>query len=121
MSLTYQLGISSSDAVTLFPNEDLGNRSRKILSEHRTKSGRLYSYTWARYRRIKFKVEYMPASTAAAVNSWWDTSAELLFFVTSDTATEVHSVMLRGKDEPLGNFSPPYVDKYKGTILLETY
>jgi len=36
-------------------------------------------------------------------------------------ATEVHSVMLRNKYSPFDRFQKPYVDKYKGRIILETY
>jgi len=35
--------------------------------------------------------------------------------------TEVHSVMLRNKYSPFDRFQKPYVDKYKGRIILETY
>lgn len=121
MSLTFQLGISSADAVILRPEFDYQGGRRQIASSHRTKAGRLYRYTWGDYERFQFTLDFVPASDAALVNSWWSTDTELLFFVSSDTATEVHSVMITAKQTPLRRFRAPYADLYKGKILLEGY
>ena len=119
--MRYQLGISSADAVTLYPEWDYFNGETQIRNEHRSKSGRLRLYKWGDYRKIKFSLNWLPASDAALVNSWWDTNTELLFFVNSSTATEVHSVMLLNKESPLGSYNEPYNDYYKGKLELETY
>lgn len=121
MALTFELGISSSDAVTLYPEYNYKGGEVQLRTEHRTKSGKMYLYKWGEYRKIQFNVNYLPASDASLVNSWWDTNTELLFFITSDTATEVHSVVLMNKDTPFQQFNKPYADKYKGKVLLEGY
>ena len=121
MSLIFELGINSADAVTLYPNYDYEAPEIKIKDKHRTASGRLFSYKWGSFQRFRFSTEYVPASVAALVNSWWSSEAQLLFFITSESATEVHSVMLVGDDQPLAEFSKPYIDKYRGRIVLETY
>ena len=121
MSLTFQLGIDSSTAVTIQPNFDYSDGKKQIRSDHRTKGGKAYSYKWGDYRQITFSTAYVPASTAALVNSWWDSKAELLWFITVGGVTEVQSVMLMNEETPLQERSFPYVDRYQGEIRLEGY
>ena len=121
MSTTFQLGISSADAITLIPEEDFRNAKSQIRNEHRTRGGRLYVYKWADYRKINFALDLIPAADAATINSWWDTNTELLFFVNSDTETEVFSVLIMNEESPLPQYRFPYVEYYKGKLELETY
>lgn len=121
MSFTFELGISSADAVELLPEYDYKSDTVKIENRHRAKSGRLYTYLWASYDQIEFSCKYVPASAAAVVNSWWESNTELLFFVTSNSVTEVYSVVLNNKDRPFQKYSKPYADRYEGKILLEGY
>jgi hypothetical protein len=119
---TFELGISSSDAITLFPEFSYEGGKKQIRSDHRTKSGRMYRYTWGDYDRFKFDLEWVAGTDASVVNSWWESDTELLFFITSSTATEVHSVMIMNNESPLRSFNKPYDDYYRGkAILLETY
>jgi hypothetical protein len=121
MALTFELGISSVDAITLYPEYDYKGGEIQLRTEHRTKSGKLYLYKWGDYSKFQFNVNYLPASDASLINSWWDSNTELLFLITSGTATEVHSVVLMNKDTPFQQFNKPYADKYKGKVLLEGY
>ena len=121
MALTYQLGISSADAITLYPEYDFKITSNKINSEMRTRSGRLYSYTWGSYKQFRFSIEFISDANASIINSWYDSDTELLFFVTSDAETEVNSVVLRGKSSPITGFMKPYNNYRKGAVILETY
>ena len=121
MSTNYYLGTSSADAVTLLPEKSYRAGKKQIRSVLRTRGGGLFLYTWGDYEKYKIPVDYMPASAASLVNSWWETNTELLFFVESGGATEVHSVMILNTDTPMDSHAPPYVDKYKGTIKQEGY
>lgn len=121
MSTTYELGITSATAITLYPEYDLKIEEKQIRNEHRSKSGKLRVYKWGDYNRINFNVNWLAAADAAIVNSWWDSNTELLFFVTSDTATQVYSVMILNKETPMNQFNAPYREYYKGKILLEGY
>ncbi|NIP50488.1 MAG: hypothetical protein GWN13_00650, partial [Phycisphaerae bacterium] len=58
---------------------------------------------------------------ASIVNSWWSSRAELLYFVTSDTMTDVYSVMIMNKENPLGGYNKPYDTYRKGKLILESY
>ena len=118
---TFELGITSATVATLYPEWDYKGGKKQIRSEHRTRAGRLYLYNWGDYEAYKFKVDWVPASDAALVNSWWEANSELLLFITSSTATEVHSVMLMNDETPLLQFTKPYDNYYKGKIELESY
>jgi len=121
MSTTYELGISSADAVTLYPEWDYSKGERQVRTEHRSKSGKLKLYKWYDYEKIYFQNNWMTASNAALVNSWWDSNTELLFLITSSTVTEVHSVMIMNDETPMASYNKPYNDHFKGKIELEGY
>jgi hypothetical protein len=121
MGLSFELGVSSSDAITLYPEYDYKDASKLIESRHRTLSGRQYQYKWGDYEHFEFSLQYVSEANAAIVNSWWDSRAELLFFVNSGGATDVYSVMLMNKDNPLAGYNKPYDVYRKGKIILESY
>jgi len=121
MSTTFELGPTSATAVTLYPEWDYWNGEKQVRTEKRAKSGRLRVYKWYDYERIDFGLNWVPASDAAVVNSWWDSNTELLWFVTSDSTTEVHSVMILNEETPLAAYNKPYNNYYKGKIELEGY
>jgi hypothetical protein len=121
MSTTFQLGISSANAVTLIPEFDFKRPKKQIRSQQRTRGGKLKLYKWSDYQTINFSVELVPSSDTAVINSWWDSNTELLFFINSGSATEVHSVMILNKETPLAAYNKPYNNLYKGKIQLEAY
>lgn len=121
MSTTYELGISSADAVTLYPEWDYFKGERQVRTEHRSKSGKLKLYKWYDFEKISFQNNWVTASNAALVNSWWDSNTELLFLITSDSTTEVHSVMIMNDETPMAAYNKPYNDHFKGKIELEGY
>jgi len=115
------VSVVAMETVTLYPEYDLKLGEKQVRNEHRSRSGKLYLYKWSDYEHIEFSLNWLPSSDAALVNSWWDSNAELLFFVNSGTATAVHSVMILNEDTPLQQFNQPYTDYYRGRILLEGY
>jgi len=118
---TFELGISSANAVTFYPEWDYKAGKIQIRNEHRTRAGKLTLYKWSDYKTFEFEVNWVTASDASHVNSWFDTNTELLFLITSSGVTAVHSVMLVGKETPLAQYNKPYENYYKGSILLEGY
>lgn len=121
MALIFKLGISSVDAITIRPEYSASFGEKQIRSEVLTQRGRRYVYKWGDYEEIKLPVDYVSGTNASVINSWWDTNTELLFFITSDTATEVHSVFITNKSRPLAKYVKPYDTYLKGTIQLEGY
>lgn len=118
---TFQLGITSADAITFYPEWDYTGGEKKIQDKHRAASGKAFQYTWGSYKRFKCKLNWVTNSDSSLVNSWWDTDTELLLFITSDSTTEVHSVMLSNDETPFSKFNEPYDNLYQGTIELESY
>lgn len=118
---TYELGISSSDAVTLYPEFDYKAEKKQKRSDHRTRSGKLYSYKWYDVQKFDFDLSWVNESISGIINSWFDARTELLFFITSGGSTEVHSVMIMNDETPMSEFQKPYQNYYKGTIKLEGY
>lgn len=110
-----------ANLVQLYPEYDYKGGEIQLRNQMRTPSGKGYLYKHGDYDKFQFTVNYLPGSSAAIVNSWWDTNAKLLFLITSGTITEVHSVILMNKDTPFQQFNKPYADKLKGKVLLEGY
>lgn len=121
MALTFELGISSATTVTILPTYAFKPDEKQIRSETRTRSGKLFEYKWGAYTRFKVPVEFVNGSDYSLINSWFDSRTQLLFFITSDSATEVHSVMIRNNETPLNMHPKPHYTLWKGTIVLETY
>lgn len=121
MAITFKIGISSVDAVQIYPTYEYKPSEEKIDSVHRSRSGSLYQYKWGDYEKWEVPVEYVPNSIAATINSWWNTNTELLFFIVSDSNVEVNSIILRNDKRPLAEFNKPYDVYKKGKIIMETY
>ena len=121
MSLTFELGITSATAIQLRPEYDYSDGKKIIESRSRTPVGTQYSYKWGDYEQFEFSLNYVSEANASIINSWWDSRAELLFFVTSGSSTDVYSVMIANTDKPLDGYNKPYDSYRKGKITLETY
>jgi len=119
---TYLLGITSANAIDLHPMPSKYNQARKQKrSGTRTRDGSYFEYVWYTHGKWTISTEFLSGTDASIVNSWWESRAELLLFVTSSTATAVNSVMMMDTNEPFGKFNKPYDNLFKGTIKLETY
>lgn len=122
MSLVYELGTSSNTAIVLRPEYSSKPKNRKqTRSDLRARTGVHYKYIWATYDKILLNLNYVPASDAAIVNSWWESGSDLLLFITSDSITEVRSVQVMNKEIPFSQFTKPYDNLMKGKIELEGY
>ena len=120
--MNFLLGIASGDAITIYPvHEKYKNILQHTRSEARGKTGKHFEYKWGDWRKLGMDLQYVTPSDVSIINSWWDSRAELLLFIESSTATEVHSVMIMNEETPLAGFVKPYDDLYMGTLKLETY
>jgi len=120
-SLVVKLGPTSQQAITLNLKYNSTFSKYQMRADHRTLSGKLYVYLWSNYIKHKINVTYMQTSQAAIVNSWWQTNTELLLFITSDSNTEVQSVVLLNKEFPMTKFVKPYNTYMEGKLELESY
>jgi len=121
MSKTYLLGTNSATGIVLIPEWDYSFGEEISRSSFRTRNGRLFSYKWHDYNKIKFDTNWVTNSNAAIVNSWWDTQTKLIFIDITDTTATITSCMLIGKEAPFREHPEPYVEYFKGVIELEEY
>lgn len=150
MSLIFQLGTTSSDAITLRPEFDYQERKLQIKNSLRTVSRRGFNYIFSDYKRFDMSVDYVSGNNASIINSWWESDTKLLlykaieisggfllvesgggFFLLEDGgfvelespgySTEVFSVYITNRETPLRQFRKPYNNYYKGSIQLESY
>lgn len=121
MALTFELGINSATAIQLYPEYDYKDNAKLVETRHRTLSGKQYQYKFGSYENFAFSLNYVSEANASIINSWWDSRAELLFFVTSGSTTDVYSVMINNKDNPLDGYNKPYDTYRKGKMILESY
>ena len=116
----FALGTTAGDSINVYPEFDYKSSSRQIRSDMRA-TDRLFQYRLGAYRRFSFSLEYVVASEAAQINSWFHVNQDLLFFVSSDTTIETYSVRLVNQESPLSQLSKPYQNMFKGKIELEEY
>ena len=119
--MTARLFVDSDNGVTILPEWNLRMQDKKLETQHRTKSGRLFVYKWGDYKAWRLSAEFVSSADAAIINSWWASNTQLLFMPSTSAPTEIYSVMIRSKKLPMSKFNKPYDDLYKGRIDLETY
>jgi len=123
MTISFKLGIDSSDAVAIYPMWDYNPSAKKNEDIHRTPGGGRYVYTWGRFDKISFGVNYVSSEAACRINSWWGANTNLLWMEinSAGSITNVFSVQLANGDIPLSNRNKPYFEYFKGTLELESY
>lgn len=119
MAVTYELGISSVDAITVYPEYNYSPHDDQERSDIRAKDGTLYQYQYYAYNKFDVSLEWLPASDAALINSWYDTNVDLIWFVTSNNDTEATTVRIMNNEKPIADFQAPYIEYYKGKLSLE--
>ncbi|HNS91289.1 MAG TPA: hypothetical protein PKJ72_14725, partial [Deltaproteobacteria bacterium] len=117
----FRLGPTSATSIVLYPDEGMELGKYLMHNTQRAADGHLYGYEFGTYHKSSIPVQFMPSSDAAIVNSWWESQAKLLLFVTSGPVTAVHSCMIMGETCPMSQISKPYDDRFKGVIPLEGY
>jgi hypothetical protein len=119
---TFRLGPVSS-VIELDPDYDYTFELTKVQTDHRTRSGKLFSYKFATYRRFEVPESWVNSSQRTLVNSWWETNTELAFFDDYDTYPQSYwNVRIMNDKEPYPEFIKPYFKQfYSGELILETY
>lgn len=108
-----------TSVVSMNPDYNIKFENKKIESTHRTRGGALYKYTWGRFNRTKFDVEYLSSADMTQVNSWWSANTPLRLFDINSTV--VVSGYLVNAAQPIDQYVKPYTDLFMGTIELEGY
>lgn len=118
--LTFELGTSSSDAITINPIWNYRPDMLKNEFKSRTLGAYLYKTTLGSYEKFNINTEMVTSEHMTIINSWWEDGSELLLFVTSDSITEVNSVILMNDSSPIDQFQQN-TGYFKGSLELGTY
>jgi len=102
----------------IYPNWDYKKKQQRVMSKHRSKTGQMFQYEWSRFSKFEFTLDYLASSKAKQINSWWQSSADLLFMINSFGVMEVNSVTFDNKSEPFEKMQRPYAEYYSGKIKL---
>ena len=117
----YFLGPDRAHAIELFPDYSFKDGEIDESQKIRTGEGRLYNYKFYDYKQISFNTDWIPASDAAVVNSWWNSQTKLTWFTELGSATFVDSVMLKNNFTPFSEINKSLDSQYRGKIILEEY
>lgn len=115
----FRLFVDSDNGVTLYPEYDFTEDDKKVENRFRSKSGKEYVYKFGEYRQWKFGVKFVNSESKMAVNTWWNSNADLLWM--EENGTEVFSVHITSKSKPIGKLISPYYDLFQGKIELGEY
>jgi hypothetical protein len=105
----------------IYPEFNYNRSVKQIKSETRMQSGKLFRHLFANYEVFTFDLNFIPASQAIQINSWYQSGSEIQFNIDSGGAIEVNSVQILNDNSPFGTFIEPYDNLYEGQLRLETY
>ncbi len=124
MSKNYYLGVDSATAITLYPEFDYKYTKIKDESVHRSRGENLdlTKYKWGSYDKFTFSLNYVPDSDSQQINEWWLDNTDLIFFIV-DSAGDCtpYDVQINNKKYPFRSTNIPYIDQWKGNLILESY
>lgn len=105
--------------ITVSPEYDYKTSGKKIEDVHRTKSGSQYRYNWGDFDSVEFSLRYVNLHRYGVLNNWWGENKDLLFsnWFTGDSWL----VHITNRTKPIDKVEKPYIDLYKGKLILETY
>lgn len=115
----YTLWVDSVTPLQFDPEFDIQNRTKKNQSEHRTRSGKQFTYKWGSVYAFKFGVKFVDSSFASTVNAWWLDNRNLYF--TEENSGVVYFVRIMNQSVPIKEYIMPYDTFYSGVIELESY
>lgn len=117
--MTFRLFVDSATGLDIDPEYDFKDSAERIESRHRTRDGSEYAYRWGDFRKFEFSVSFVNSEFKSVVNSWWNSGTDLLFMEVG--ATDVTSVHIVSKSQPIDKLVKPYTDLFAGKITLESY
>lgn len=89
-------------------------------SKTRSLAGSLFIYDWHHYAKISIALDFVPAATAAKINSFWLNRTSLLYTMLQDnTLQEYIQGVLTDNSTPLSQYQQPYTNYYRGRLTFE--
>lgn len=115
--MPYILQVSSSEQLVVYPDYSSKFSAAKMEDRHRSRSGNEFVYKWAEYGKEDIKVTFVDSEFKSIVNSWWSTNVVLQWY--PQGSTDVTTVRIVGKDQPIDKLMKPYTDLFQGGFKLE--
>lgn len=116
------LGPTSGTAITLNLYPGYKDSAHPVQTEvSRTFDGTLYRVREIRFATWDLPLRFVPASTAAIIQSWWTNATSLFFWEDPDTwPGSAWPVQMVNRSLPLDEWQHPYYGQYRmGEISLE--
>jgi len=106
--------------ILLHPDWGFRDRETLIVSEHRTQAGKDFAYRWGSHQRFQVPLQFVDSADQARITDWWSGQQQVAF--TLDTSETLSTVLCRitNRTRPLGAFTRPYADLYRGSLELES-
>lgn len=116
---TIYLGVGSGgsgNGITLdvFPDSVFNERLYNI--RNRSSTGFSYEFNYGSKKRYGISLDYIPASNAAIINSYWRTN--ILLEVITGSNVLIDQARIVNEDLPLGSSPEMYETDYNGIIEL---
>ena len=112
--------LTQVDPVVLHPDFAMEEMARQIASEHRTLSGDMHTYVWARYCAYSVPLRYLPDSHADLLNWWWERRFNLALTLDTSDSESTYIVRIVNDRQPIGRRVRPYDNLWEGTLKLES-
>jgi len=135
----FRLGVSSSDAIDIYPDKSFVEKEKHVASQHRNKNGSYKRYIWGRFTGFSFGLDYVSISDTNQINNWYDNNTVLTLFEEASLSrgnkfvlnisklninkvshtVDYTGLVLTNKSSPMDRHAPPYDTLYKGKLKLE--
>jgi hypothetical protein len=112
----YSIGV-----LQIYPEWSMRRQAIQNRADHRTKGGKMYSYTWGDYEQFNVPLEYVQNSKAAIINSWWSEDTLIHFKIYSGGVWQTNCCHLMNDTAPFDERVKPYDQYRSGVLELETF
>lgn len=119
MSTTFSLeALGTMDTVSLYPKWDYKRTRQMDRSDHRVYSTNLFSYRWVCVDKIEMSLEWLEASSAALIRSWFENQSRVILTIDMDGSAPMQLFKLDAQTSPLKMMMNPAY--YQGKISLQS-
>ena len=123
----FKLGVAGTNInsfAVISPEYDYVFPKTKDQVDHRTLSGKLFSYLFSTFNKFEIPETWVNSENRSLVNSLWEANSNLVLFENyPDTSSgDGFEVRITNKEEPYPSFVRPYfLEFYQGSLILETH
>lgn len=103
----------------LHPEWSYRDQQSQIQSQHRTQSGRLFSYLWGNFAKFHVPLRFVTSADQSLINAWWQGQDDVAFTLNSSEAKSTVMCRIVNDGKPINRFVQPYDDLYAGDLSLE--